>query len=127
MTDAMLNFGDLKFIKLLVVSDKLERDRASKKFEQWARTLDRLTLSDARKLWKGLFYGMWSADKFPIQQQLSKRLASIILQFKNDELVLIYLEAFWDIITLEWSGIDRLRYARYRTIIVLNFNFFKIE
>ena len=53
-----IDFGELKFIKLLVVSDKLERDRASKKFERWARTLTApMPMLDARKLWKGLFYG----------------------------------------------------------------------
>jgi hypothetical protein len=52
-----INFSEVNFVKLLVVSDKLERDRASRKFEKWAGTLDRMSLADGRKLWKALFYG----------------------------------------------------------------------
>jgi Nucleolar protein,Nop52 len=53
----VIKFGELPFVKLLVTADKIERDRASKKFERWIRTQNQMTLLDARKLWKALFYG----------------------------------------------------------------------
>ena len=60
--ESVINFSDLPFVKLLVTADKLERDRASKKFERWLLAQDRLTLLDARKLWKGLFYGILQTE-----------------------------------------------------------------
>ena len=56
--------------------------------------------------------GMWSCDKAEVQAQLADRLASIILRCST-ELALTYMEGFWDIMTLEWSGIDRLRLNKF--------------
>jgi len=48
------------------------------------------------------------SDKPLIQQQLSEKLASLILKIPN-EIALKYVVAFWKEIRLEWNGVDRLR------------------
>jgi hypothetical protein len=54
---------------------------------------------------------MWAADKLAVQQQLANRLASVMLSFESAQLTFVYLAAFWDVLTIEWRGIDRLRYS----------------
>lgn len=54
---------------------------------------------------------MWSADKSAIQEQLGERLTSVILTLESTPCVLHYLEAFWNIMAIEWNGIDRFRHV----------------
>jgi len=48
------------------------------------------------------------SDKPLVQQQLSEKLASLILKIP-DEIAIKFIETFWKEIRLEWTGIDRLR------------------
>jgi len=82
-----------------------------------ARKQDEFTLAETRKLWKGLFYGMWSADRLEVQEQLAERLASVIVSLESTSAALVYIESFWSIIVLEWSGIDRLRLNKFYLLI----------
>ena len=53
--------------------------------------------------------GMWAADKPAVQTHLADRLARAVLTLHTPDTTLTYLEAFWDIMAIEWNGIDRLR------------------
>lgn len=91
------------------------------------------------KLWKGLFYclfsttsildclltdfritGFWMSDKPLIQQGLAAELAELLLKINprtnsagdKFKASLAFLEGFWDSIAREWAGIDRLRYMK---------------
>jgi ribosomal RNA-processing protein 1 len=61
---------------------------------------------------------MWSADKLPIQEHLAERLSSVIARFQNWEMVIHYLDGFWNILMIEWNGIDRLRQLHYTTVLI---------
>lgn len=58
---------------------------------------------------------MWMADKPIVQEQLSSRLASVITKtlLNDHESIKKYIRAFWQIISLEWDGIDRYRIDKY--------------
>lgn len=59
-TTEPVDFKELAFVKGLVVSDKVQRDRASKAFERWLSVQGTLSAVESRKLWKALFYGtLW--------------------------------------------------------------------
>jgi len=49
------------------------------------------------------------SDKPPVQADLAEKLASIIASLPT-ELAFKYIETFWKIMTMEWAGVDRLRY-----------------
>ena len=37
------------------------------------------------KLWRGLFYCMWMSDKPLVQEELARKLASLVQCFRSDE------------------------------------------
>lgn len=99
---------------------------------------DKLCYGEYLKLWKGLFYCMWMADKPKYQHELAERLArltkSLSLAPKDDSKeggeegtdedepvdladilppALLYVRAFWETMCREWRGIDRLRLNKY--------------
>ncbi|ORX84418.1 Nop52-domain-containing protein [Anaeromyces robustus] len=100
------------FGKALASADKSVRDKAVKKLSKYLSNKKDLSDLDLLKLWKGLFYCFWMSDKPLVQQQLSEKLASLILKIP-DEIALKFVEAFWKEIRLEWNGIDRLRLDKF--------------
>ncbi|KAI9350129.1 hypothetical protein BDR26DRAFT_795528, partial [Obelidium mucronatum] len=96
--------------------DKSVRDKAVKALSEWlvqANDMDLLTMT---KLWKGLFYCYWMSDKTLIQHELAEKLAGIILDLDTEKAVL-YIQAFWKIIILEWPGLDRLRLDKFYNLL----------
>lgn len=59
--------------------------------------------------------GMWMADKPTYQERLAKRLADIgrDLYTTSPTAGLQYLEAFWETLCREWSGLDRHRLDKF--------------
>lgn len=59
--------------------------------------------------------GMWMADKPNYQERLAKRLADIgrDLYTASPTAGLQYLEAFWETLCREWSGLDRHRLDKF--------------
>lgn len=100
------------FGKALASAEKSVRDKAVKKLSKYLSHKKDLSDLDLLKLWKGLFYCFWMSDKPLIQQQLSEKLASLILKIPN-EIALKYVVAFWKEIRLEWNGVDRLRLDKF--------------
>ncbi|ORY66707.1 nucleolar [Neocallimastix californiae] len=114
------------FGKALASADKKVRDKAVKRLSKYLSNKKDLSDLDLLKLWKGLFYCFWMSDKPLVQQQLSEKLASLILKIP-DEIVIKFIETFWKEIRLEWTGIDRLRldkfYYLFRQIHLNSFKF----
>lgn len=80
------------------------------------------------KLWKGLYYAMWFADKPRPQQRLANKLGELyILYFneednksentdeltKNDKAFIKFSKAFWKVLCIEWFNIDRYRLDKF--------------
>lgn len=59
--------------------------------------------------------GFWMSDKPLVQQALATDLANILLSIPNIDSSLQFLRGFWEALVREWSGLDRLRYARFRS------------
>ncbi|XP_002528509.2 ribosomal RNA processing protein 1 homolog [Ricinus communis] len=78
---------------------------------------------EMKKLWKGLFYCVWHADKIPAQTNLSNRLASLLpeLQFS---LSVQYFTVFLVTMRREWTGIDGLRLDKFYYLIRKFLHFF---
>ncbi|ORX44989.1 hypothetical protein BCR36DRAFT_585867 [Piromyces finnis] len=121
MSSAKNSFG-----KALASADKSVRDKAVKKLSKYLSNKKDLSELDLLKLWKGLFYCFWMSDKPLVQQQLSEKLASLILKIP-EEIAIKFIEAFWKEIRLEWNGVDRLRldkfYYLFRQMHLYSFKF----
>ncbi|XP_058113668.1 uncharacterized protein LOC131256699 [Magnolia sinica] len=73
--------------------------------------------SDMLKIWKGLFYSLWHADKLPVQLRLIQRLSSLLLSLHPSPICLQYLRCFITTIRREWAGIDSLRLDKFYLLI----------
>lgn len=112
--------GDQDFtslIKLLASSNKATRDKTLRVIiKTWLPTQTSLSDGDMKKLWKGLFYCVWHADKFPVQSELVNRLASLLLHL-DLSVAVQYFSVFLLTMRREWSGIDALRLDKFYLLI----------
>ncbi|CAI0388012.1 unnamed protein product [Linum tenue] len=112
MTETQLPAGPA-LIKQLAASDNRTRSRSLRSLlSAWLPSQSSLPDEDMKKLWKGLFYCLWHADKLPAQAHLIDRLASLIpaldLPFSAH-----YFSVFLLTMRREWSGIDFLRLDKF--------------
>jgi len=102
-----LNFG-----KRLAHTDKVVRDHGFKTLKKWLqshRDLDRL---DFMKLWKGLYFGMWMADKRPVQQELAVNVALLLNDVPREKRNL-WIDTFWETMRDAWEKLDVHRINKY--------------
>ncbi len=67
---------------------------------------------ELKKIWKGLFYCVWHADKAPVQADLIDRLAGV-LENLDLKLSVEFFKVFLSTMRREWGGIDRLRLDKF--------------
>ncbi|KAF7837985.1 ribosomal RNA processing protein 1-like protein [Senna tora] len=104
-------------IKQLACCNKATRDKALRVlFKTWLPSQSQLPEDDMKKLWKGLFYCIWHADKVPVQADLIDRLSSLLLVLDLG-LSVQYFSAFLLSMRREWSGIDALRLDKFYLLI----------
>ncbi|KAL6958011.1 hypothetical protein U1Q18_041171 [Sarracenia purpurea var. burkii] len=106
-------------IRQLASCNKTTRDRALKLvIGTWLPSQRPGQISDdnMKKLWKGLFYCVWHADKTPVQADLTNRLSSLLLAL-DLPLSLDYLSVFFVTMRREWTGIDFLRLDKFYLLI----------
>ncbi|GFY88810.1 hypothetical protein Acr_06g0007500 [Actinidia rufa] len=111
--------GGASLIRDLASCNKATRDRALKRvLNTWlpSQIDQQIPDDDMKKMWKGLFYCVWHADKAPIQADLIDRLSSLLLSLPLP-LSLHYLSAFFLTIRREWPGIDSLRLDKFYLLI----------
>ncbi|KAM0939304.1 putative nucleolar, Nop52 [Dioscorea sansibarensis] len=103
--------------RLLASCNTSARGRAVRLFISWIPTACPPP-SDAEllKIWKGLFYALWHADKPPAQLSLASRLASLIESLPVD-LSSRYLSALLVTLRREWPGIDFLRLDKFYALL----------
>ncbi|XP_076915218.1 uncharacterized protein LOC143574494 [Bidens hawaiensis] len=92
------------------------RSKALKHLATWLPTQPHISDEDMNKLWKGLFYCVWHADKLPVQTNLNSKLANMLLTL-DVPLALHYLSVFFTTLRREWSGIDVLRLDKFLLLI----------
>ncbi|KAG2227293.1 hypothetical protein INT45_004248 [Circinella minor] len=126
MSDTITSETSLPFGKHLAANEKKTRDKAVSSLRRYISNGPELSRLDLLKLWKGLFYCFWMSDKPLIQQDLSEKLGSLVLDMPADNAV-PFLDAFWEIHCSEWHGLDRIRLDKYymllRRVIFYSFLF----
>ncbi|CAF2199482.1 unnamed protein product [Rotaria magnacalcarata] len=106
----------------LVDSSKAQRTKAIERLKSWinARTLNPasfFTYDDLIKIWKGLYYNMWMADKPILQEQLATEISSWIHEFRDNDQACLYIDAGFATFAREWWGIDRWRLSKFMTFV----------
>ncbi|KAI8148930.1 hypothetical protein BJV82DRAFT_590117 [Fennellomyces sp. T-0311] len=112
MSDTITQESSLPFGKHLAANEKKTRDKAVASLKRYISMGPELSKVDLLKLWKGLFYCFWMSDKPLVQQDLSEKLGSLVLDIPADNAI-PFLEAFWEIHCSEWHGLDRIRLDKY--------------
>lgn len=104
-------------IKHLASCSTAVRSQSLRLIQSWLATeSQQLSDSDIKKLWKGIFYCLWHADKTPNQVALIDRLISMFLSLKP-AVSLEFFRGFLVTLRREWSGIDRLRLDKFYLLI----------
>ncbi|GLT93628.1 hypothetical protein SLE2022_114110 [Rubroshorea leprosula] len=104
-------------IKRLASCDKPTRDRTVRTLLQtWLPSQPQVSEEDMKRLWKGLFYCVWHADKLPAQTELIEKLSSTLPSL-DPPLSLEYFSVFLITMRREWTGIDRLRLDKFYLLI----------
>lgn len=102
--------------KHLASCNKSTRDKALRLLKSWLPSQDHVSDDEMKKIWKGLFYCVWHADKQPVQIELINRLSSLLLSL-HLPLSVHYFEGFLTTMRREWSGIDFLRLDKFYLLI----------
>lgn len=104
-------------IKHLASCNTTVRSQSLRLLQSWLISeSQQLSDSDIKKLWKGLFYCLWHADKTPNQVALINRLTSLFLSLQPS-LSLEFFRGFLVTLRREWPGIDRLRLDKFYLLI----------
>ncbi|KAG0723602.1 Ribosomal RNA processing protein 1 B [Chionoecetes opilio] len=76
-----------------------------------------LSGDDALKLWKGLFYCMYMADKPLLQEAVAEDISGLIHYINNEEDCRSFVQAGFLTFAREWNGIDVFRIDKYMMFI----------
>ncbi|XP_057361061.1 ribosomal RNA processing protein 1 homolog B isoform X2 [Manis pentadactyla] len=116
--------AEIQFAQRLASHEKGIRDRAVKKLREYIsvktqRETGGFSPEELLKIWKGLFYCMWVQDEPLLQEELATSLSQLIHAVNNSEAQHLFIQTFWQTMSREWTGIDRLRLGRYHRLIRL--------
>ncbi|NP_001015923.1 ribosomal RNA processing protein 1 homolog A [Xenopus tropicalis] len=105
----------------LAGNDKKTRDRALRKLRNYLRVRSAsdsggFTEEEFIKIWKGLFYCMWMQDKPLLQEALAQSMSQLVHTLHTQESQNLFLRTFWQTLSREWNGIDRLRLDKFYTL-----------
>lgn len=108
--------------KRLAGNDPAVRNYTVKKLK---RLLERSSSTDngliteinLQRLWMGLHYCMWMADKPIFQEDLAEKLAMLVHAFKDPDQSLLFFEAFLRIEAQEWLLLDCFRLDKFMMLI----------
>ncbi|KAI5252012.1 hypothetical protein E4T42_03885 [Aureobasidium subglaciale] len=105
------------FIKQLVHNDRQVRDKAVASLRTFLSRSTPFTSLDFLKLWKGLFYCMWSCDKPAPQRRLALDLSALVSLLSTPANFLGFMRAFWQTMAREYTAIDSLRMDKFLFLI----------
>ncbi|XP_071700231.1 uncharacterized protein [Rutidosis leptorrhynchoides] len=106
----------LSLIRNLASCNTSIRSKSLRELTNWLPKQLEITEDEMKKLWKGLFYYVWHADKAPVQSNLIDRLSLMLLTL-DVSVSLRYLSVFFTTLRREWSGIDVLRLDKFYLLI----------
>ncbi|XP_071709403.1 uncharacterized protein [Rutidosis leptorrhynchoides] len=114
----------LPLIRNLASCNTSIRSKSLRELTIWLPKQREITEDEMKKLWKGLFYCVWHADKAPVQSNLIDKLSLMLLNL-DVSVSLHYLSVFFTTLRREWSGIDVLRLDKFYLLIrrFVNYSF----
>ncbi|XP_073890036.1 ribosomal RNA processing protein 1 homolog A isoform X3 [Macaca fascicularis] len=109
---------EIQLAQRLAGNEQVTRDRAVRKLRKYIvartqRAAGGFTHDELLKVWKGLFYCMWMQDKPLLQEELGRTISQLVHAFQTTEAQHLFLQAFWQTMNREWTGIDRLRLDKF--------------
>jgi hypothetical protein len=107
-----LSSEEMRFGARLAHTEKSVRDKTVANLSAFLASREEMSELELLKIWKGLFYCMWMADKTPVQNELSENLARLVHDFRGD-LGLHFVRTFLITMEREWGGIDVLRMDKF--------------
>merc|ERR1739838_181874 len=123
------NMQEILFAQRLSDNDKKIRDRAVKKLRKYLAVKSSngpgFTEDDMIKIWKGLFYCMYMADKPLVQEDLSENISGLISELGNNADRRCFFKAAMATFVREWHGLDVFRYDKFMMLVrkVLRYTF----
>ncbi|XP_063353536.1 ribosomal RNA processing protein 1 homolog A-like [Pelmatolapia mariae] len=108
--------AEVQLAQRLASNEKPVRTRAMKKLRKYVSLRSQkgeFSGEELLKLWKGLFYCLWMQDKPLLQEELSRKISTLIHSFTSTQQQLSYLRSFLQTMKREWTGIDRLRMDKF--------------
>ena len=100
------------FAKQLAHGEKDVRDATFVALSKWLGAKSVVEMLDMKKIWKGLFYAMWHADGWDVQEELAEQMVGLLHKLKH-KVALTYAGVFYITARREWVGIDRHRMDKY--------------
>ncbi|KAK9464340.1 hypothetical protein V1512DRAFT_268574 [Lipomyces arxii] len=103
-------------LKRLAANDRPTREKGLDSLSTLLSQPEKLDNLDMLKIWKGLYYCMWMADRPKVQESIATKLGQLVESV--DEINLMsFIEAFWITICRDWRSIDVLRVDKYYLLI----------
>lgn len=102
---------------LINIVDRKLRTASIDSLKLFLSTRSPLPKTEALKLWKGLYYAMWMADRPAPQQRLAAELAALAESLPNASCRPVWFAAFWDVLGQQWSSIDKLRMDKFLLLV----------
>ena len=108
--------GKNLFARQLAHGEKDVRDATFRALGKWLGARSDVDMLDMKKIWKGLFYAMWHADGWDVQEELAEEIGGLIHKLKH-RVALMYAGVFFITARREWVGIDRYRMDKYLRLV----------
>ncbi|XP_045605759.2 ribosomal RNA processing protein 1 homolog B [Procambarus clarkii] len=116
-TTSMGDMKEILFAQRLADNEKRVRDKALKNLKKYVSVKTSVgsgfSDDDALKIWKGLFYCMYMADKPLIQEDLADEISSLFHFINNKDSCQCFIKAAFMTFAREWNGIDGFRIGKF--------------
>lgn len=113
--------AEVHFAQRLACSQPKLAEKTLKKVGKWLAIKsvhkDAFTEESLLKLWKGVFYFFWNADKPLVQEEKADVISSYIHVFKSVDCAFLYIDTFFQTMAREWLTIDRFRIEKFMMLI----------
>lgn len=107
----------LSFTRKLAHSEKKVRDRAVRFVAKWLAHQPKASETDLRKLWQGLFFCLWHADKLIVQAEVATNIAGLMHSAGTVEAGMRYLGAGLWTIQQRWQTVDKYRVDKFLSLL----------
>lgn len=109
---------EVHFARHLASNDRKTRDRAVARLRTWLRLrsqkkVDEFDEDGMMKIWKGLFFSMWQADKPLVQEELADSISSLIHAFSKPSQIYVFVGCFFKLMGQNHDRIDKYRIDKF--------------